>query len=586
MANGPAPKSVEPNDWQTVEPNDWETVQLNAGQPVSVLSEESKHPYISKALGYLPAVAATATGLAASETGPGAVGAAALGGIAGKALEDIGREKMGFDQPKTVGEKLSDIGIEGVKQGAYELGGRALGAVGGRALAKISGIKPEVVGETISGVKLPETVGQASGKRLPQTLEHYLYASWLGKPLQAVKEDQQAAARSILAKLSKATEANPAQLAGNWERATQETRILGDKMYGALDKIPAPTVGPVAKQLLDDESLRLPGKAKDALTKALGEQSPAVKQADMLANQVAKKLGYKSWRDPGFMAQMDRLLPKDTVQSLRSLEGGTIGDAITARSELRDLAVNSPDRNLQRLYQDAYEKMNSAIDTSLTPEQRAIKAEADKVWRRSYIQEEMTQELQKMQFAAAPGKEAPIAVDSFVRTLNDLAHKPLYREAGKVIERPSKLDVLFDKPEDRKAMLDLATFLKTKYTTMGGQEGISESIARIGVALEAARIPIAAATGRESLAVHSAITLAGLAGMAHILANLGGAKLLAEYFRSTGAGATALATRIAGEAIGQKLEQLPAPRSAVSPPIPATAPAPRNPTDEWANPTN
>ena len=31
MATGPAPKSVEPNDWQTVEPNDWQTVGASAG---------------------------------------------------------------------------------------------------------------------------------------------------------------------------------------------------------------------------------------------------------------------------------------------------------------------------------------------------------------------------------------------------------------------------------------------------------------------------------------------------------------------------------------------------------------------------
>ena len=539
----------------------------------SVLSKEGQHPILSKALGYIPAVTATAAGLAASESGPGAVAAAAGGGYLGKRIEQGARNKLGFDTPEE--GTRAEAAVEGAKQGAYELGGRAVGAVGGKLIGKLRGIEPEVVGKTIAGVKLPETVGQASGKRLPQTLEHYLYASWLGKPLQAVKEGQQAASREILANLSKATEATPGKLAGNWERATQETKILGDKMYEAIDQIEAPTVGPAAKQILEDESLRLPAKARTAVAKATGVGGS---DAERYAKDLAKALGFKDFHDPKLIAQ----LPKEVQAELRASSKVTIRDAINARSELRDLAVNSEDRNLQRLYHDAYEKMDSAINASLTPEQRAIKAEADKVWRRSYIQEEVADELRKMQSVAAPGSQAPVAVDSFVRMVNDLAHQPLYREAGKVVARPSKLDVLFDNPADRQAMKDLATFMKEKYTTMGGQQGISESIARIGVALEAARIPIAAATGRETVAAHATLTLMGLAGMAHMLANPGGAKLLATYFRSGGAEAVALAARIASEAVEQKLEG-PAPRGSETPvPVSTAAPAPRlNPTDEW-----
>src|SRR5271157_160137 len=121
----------------------------------SVFSEEGKHPIVSKALGYIPAVTATAAGIAFSETGPGAVAAAGIGGAAGKMIEQGARKRLGFET-KEGSESVSEIALEGGKQAAYELGGRAVGAVGGRALAKVRGVKPEVVGETIAGVKLPE----------------------------------------------------------------------------------------------------------------------------------------------------------------------------------------------------------------------------------------------------------------------------------------------------------------------------------------------------------------------------------------------------------------------------------------------
>ena len=44
MATGPAPKSVEPNDWQTVEPNDWQTVPAASVSDAAVRSPALKQP--------------------------------------------------------------------------------------------------------------------------------------------------------------------------------------------------------------------------------------------------------------------------------------------------------------------------------------------------------------------------------------------------------------------------------------------------------------------------------------------------------------------------------------------------------------
>lgn len=98
----------------------------------SVLTPEGRHPIVSKALEYIPAVAATGAGIAASESGPGAIAAAAGGGYLGKRIEQGIRNKLGWDTPEQ--GTRSEAAIEGAKQGAYELGGRLLGPVVGKGM--------------------------------------------------------------------------------------------------------------------------------------------------------------------------------------------------------------------------------------------------------------------------------------------------------------------------------------------------------------------------------------------------------------------------------------------------------------------
>jgi len=201
----------------------------------------------------------------------------------------------------------------------------------------------------------------------------------------------------------------------------------------------------------------------------------------------------------------------------------------------------------------------------LTPEQRAIKQQADSLWRRSYIQERIAKNLQRMQNVQAPNAAPQVATDAFVKMVNELAHQPISRAGGQVVTRPSDLEVLFDSPADRKAMVDLAHLMATKYKTLSGQGGISESIARIGVALEGLRIPGQVATGAFKAATHGGMSLTALSAVSKVLASPGGAKMMLDYFNSTGAAATAGAMRIAGEALEQKLEQ--PKQQAIVPPI-------------------
>src|SRR5437660_7182256 len=86
----------------------------------------------------LPYVGATIGGLAASPGIVTSVGGAALGGAAGEAAEPLGEKFLTKTRPVgTSGEAAAEIGWEFVKQGAYELGGRAIAAVGGRAITRV-----------------------------------------------------------------------------------------------------------------------------------------------------------------------------------------------------------------------------------------------------------------------------------------------------------------------------------------------------------------------------------------------------------------------------------------------------------------
>jgi hypothetical protein len=441
---------------------------------------------------------------------------------------------------------MANLSWEGLKQALYELGGRSV-MVGVQAAR---GTAP-VVGETIRGVKLPETTGQAYGKPggFTQTVEHYLSRTFLGGPLKAVQEAQERASRLIMAKLSFVPSADPANLARNWAEAREATKAVANPMYDSLREVPASEASTVAKGLLEDESLHLflAPKARQALTALAG--AGKAKKATEITEGLLKGRGYKNIDEAiaAANAKGDLRSVRDW-EALRETAGtqeGTVGGAIKARSELGDLARGTTDQNAKRLLWDAHNELNTAIDRALTPGQQAVKAEADKLWRRSYIIDDIYDNFQKMSLGQDPNQAPKILVNSFVKMVNDLREVPI----GPAGPRPSQLEALFDNPVDRKAIVDLASFLSAKYSTMGGEAGLSESIARIGVALEAGSIPFSLMMGHPAVAATTAASMAGMYATAKVLANPGGAQALLRYFRSAPAQQAALATRLVGTTI-------------------------------------
>jgi len=79
--------------------------------------------YTKTALDILPTAGAVIGGALASPGIVTAAGGAALGGAAGKAFQQMGRRLYDLPVPETSGEAAKDIGIEGAKQGLYEVGG-------------------------------------------------------------------------------------------------------------------------------------------------------------------------------------------------------------------------------------------------------------------------------------------------------------------------------------------------------------------------------------------------------------------------------------------------------------------------------
>jgi hypothetical protein len=63
-------------------------------------------------------------------TAAGGVAGAVIGGGGGEAARQLTRRALGFESPQTSSDAAEEIGGEGLRQGLYEVGGRALGAMG------------------------------------------------------------------------------------------------------------------------------------------------------------------------------------------------------------------------------------------------------------------------------------------------------------------------------------------------------------------------------------------------------------------------------------------------------------------------
>src|SRR5205807_7405512 len=419
-----------------------------------------------------------------------------LGGAAGEAAEQLGEKFLTKTRPVgTSGEAAAEIGWEFVKQGAYELGGRAIAAVGGRAITRVLGKKAPKVGETIKGLVMPESLGQAYGKPggFTQTAEHYIGRTFLGSALKRLRVAQENVSRQILAKLSGVEGAVPEEVAVNWAKAREATRAVAQPIYESFGEVEAKKdVAKVAVNILRDQNLRLSSKAVTALEKIASDP----------IDEIAKGLGYQDAQHAtarmgkNVFDQYAKRIVEET--GVATAPRATVADAVQARHELGDLAAHARDPNDRRLFFEAWKEVNAAIDKNLTPEQQELKREADRLWRRSYIMDRISRSLEKVEATQDPKAAPKLAAASFAKLVNGLAKEAVGRDpTGRLVRRASELDVLFDSSADRKAIVDLASFLSSKYQSMSGSAGMGESIARVGIALEALRVPYLVATGQH-----------------------------------------------------------------------------------------
>lgn len=148
--------------------------------------------FVKAGLGLLPAAGGLAGGLAGGAGGtilglgvggvPGAIGGAAVGGAGGEAVRQLAEHALnaaGYatEAPQSAGAAAKGIGLQGLEQGAYEAGGRVLGAGAkavGRPLMELAAkATPEVaqtalqegIAATSKGLKrLKARIGQAAAR--------------------------------------------------------------------------------------------------------------------------------------------------------------------------------------------------------------------------------------------------------------------------------------------------------------------------------------------------------------------------------------------------------------------------------------
>jgi len=367
---------------------------------------------------------------------------------------------------------------------------------------------------TIAGVEFPETMGQLHGAPggLGQTLEHYTSGTFLGGPLKEIAAGQQEAARQVLANLARQP-GTPEMLSGNWGVAAKQTRAAANPLYQSLSTLDASNVTPVAQGILADEDVAplLNASTRRALNATMGGSNPVIEAT-------AKNLGYKGSAEAISVLGKDewnRWLPKD-LQTASS--GATVGDAMKARSELADIVRRTTDRGDKRLLMGSLSDLDKSINSSLSPEQLAARQRADILTRRAYIMDRAQKSLAGIESMQTPGRAPVILSSRFNRMVNDLV-------------RSRDIDVLFPDPSDRQAMSQLAQFMSEKNSTLKGQAGVAEGIARVGMALEAARIPSLAFKGAFKAAGNIAGTLAGYKMLVNLMANPGGAKDVLSFLQ-------------------------------------------------------
>ena len=120
----------------------------------------------------LPSILAAVASGGESRFLPG-VTRAALGGVAGKALEDTGKAAVGSPEaPKDTGDLLEDVGEGGLEQGFYEVAGRSIAYPVRRVATGLMNRRPKALPEVVGDrYNIHFTPGQTSEKTIPEALE-------------------------------------------------------------------------------------------------------------------------------------------------------------------------------------------------------------------------------------------------------------------------------------------------------------------------------------------------------------------------------------------------------------------------------
>ncbi len=519
-------------------------------------------------------------GIAGSFTGPGAIPMAGLGAVGVGAVGRSIQARFGNlpvpgveEAPQGVVERTTvNLGVaagvawDGLIEGLTEGIGRGIFSLVGLGISKLRGaIRPAT--EKIAEVALPLAAGartRAGG--LVQTLEGYLSDSWVGGQLRMLKEAQQRGFRGITNKLASASAAAPFEMAPdrlaiNWARAREATRAVADPIYNNLRGLPTPQVRAVAGELLDDAELSrvIGGRAKNALLDA----SRGAGQEDLVKlwgfaddADAIRKLGGREAFDR-WKARITNDLGK--VLGLSTADDSvTFGMSLTAKTALADAAQTASTAGRAddaRILWNAAKQIDSAAEAGLTAAQKAEKEVATRLWRQSYIMDDLAEVFAKMELAQSPKQAAVIAGKEFVKVVNKLRFRETVRGAsGEITELPGKLDVLFNNPADREAMIKLADFISKR--AVRGAEGLGNSLARIGTALAAVGVPAGAALGAFyggvsgavggafAGALPSALYLGSLHVVSSLIARPGGIALLKRYFQAPTAAATANLIRL------------------------------------------
>ncbi len=587
-------------------------LEQNPGKKVPFKSPEIVH----KAIGFIPDVAGQtggllgglALGIGGTPEAPGiGTGAGIIAGrVAGAAIGGaLGKELMEHAKHKIFNEDISDskdVGWEAGKQAIYETFGNLAGPVVragasklrefetlanapllGTVLEKMAGHPAPVEKESIeiAGTKIPLTRSQMDkAGPLSHQATHYLGGSWLGTKITAVKRAQEQASRYILGKLSGYENFNPDVLSANWKEASIATQKMATGMYNELGQIVAPEASKEAQQLLGDPGIATILEHHTAAKTALEELAvrgmkqveaapqDIVKPASMLQadwDSIGKNLGFKNAKEA---INNNRKVFEDIVSKFSNAEIKTVSEdptirhAIEARSKLTLAAKSTFNREEKKALYTARNRLDRAIDKGLTPVEAAIKHRADVLWRRKYVMDEFSNELYKsIDRKTASGEPSKIIPDAFQGIVNDMAReKPFTNEFNERVLPPTDLETLFDTPEDQKAMKSLANFLTKRYSKLGGQSGVGERIAALGLMITAAHtayaLPSDIAEGKYAEAGRNAGYLAGAYILASALADPGiGARVIKEYL-STPTGsreASALGARLLGGIAGYKL---------------------------------